>query len=152
MLGYREDEAYLDSLREAGIPDWSALTVIDNPAAAATGVLEHLERDDLDGFWVHLDVDILDAKVMPAVDSPDPGGLQHEHLRDLLKPILASPRCVGFDIGIFDPDLDPDGRYAILLTDILATGLRHRSTRPHGLSSDRSYDLVRDSEMPGVTG
>jgi arginase len=123
MLGYREDESYLDTLREAGIPDWSALTVIDNPSAAATGVLEHLERDDLDGFWVHLDVDILDAKVMPAVDSPDPGGLQHDHLRALLKPILASPNCVGFNIGIFDPDLDPDGRYAAELTDTLVAVL-----------------------------
>ncbi|MDX6283474.1 MAG: arginase [Kribbellaceae bacterium] len=123
MLGYREDEAYLDSLKAAGIPDWSALTVIDNPSAAATGVLEHLERDDLDGFWVHLDVDILDAEVMPAVDSPAPGGLQHDHLCALLKPILASPKCVGFDIGIFDPDLDPDGRYAAELTDTLVAAL-----------------------------
>jgi arginase len=123
MLGYREDDAYLDSLREAGIAHWSALTVINNPSAAATGVLEQLERDDLDGFWVHLDVDILDAEVMPAVDSPDPGGLQHDDLRELLQPILASPRCVGFDIGIFDPDLDPDGRYAAELTDTLVAAL-----------------------------
>lgn len=123
MLGYREDEAYLDSLREAGIPDWSALTIIDDPAAAAAGVLAHLERDDLDGFWVHLDVDILDAEVMPAVDSPDPGGLQHEQLRQLLQPLLASPTCVGIDIGIFDPDLDPDGRYAAELTDTLVAAL-----------------------------
>lgn len=123
MLGYREDEAYLDTLREAGIPDWSALAIMADPAAAASGVLKHLERDELDGFWVHLDVDILDAEVMPAVDSPDPGGLQHEHLRELLKPILASSNCVGFDIGIFDPDLDPDGRYAAELTDTLVAVL-----------------------------
>jgi arginase len=25
------------------------------------------------GYWLHLDVDILDPEVMPAVDSPDPG-------------------------------------------------------------------------------
>ncbi|WBQ07685.1 arginase family protein [Kribbella sp. CA-293567] len=123
MLGYREDEAYLDTMREAGIRDWSALTVIADPASAAGGVLEHLERDDLDGFWVHLDVDILDAEVMPAVDSPDPGGLQHEHLRELLRPLLASPKCVGLDIGIFDPDLDPDGRYAAALADTLVAAL-----------------------------
>ena len=58
----------------AGIPVWPALKVAEDPAAAASGVLAHLERDELDGFWVHLDVDILDAKVMPAVDSPDPAG------------------------------------------------------------------------------
>ena len=27
--------------------------------------------------------------------------------------------CVGLDVGIFDPDLDPDGRYAAELTDAL---------------------------------
>jgi arginase len=72
---------------------------------------------------VHLDVDILDAEVMPAVDSPDPGGLQHEQLRSLLQPILRSPKCVGLDVGIFDPDLDPDGRYAAELTDTLVAAL-----------------------------
>jgi arginase len=34
-------------------------------------VLTHLGRDDLDGFWVHLDVDILGVSVMPPVDSPE---------------------------------------------------------------------------------
>jgi arginase len=124
MLGYREDEAYLESLQEAGILDRSALDIIKDPAKAAGDVLEHLQNPELDGFWVHLDVDILDAKVMPAVDSPDPGGLQHDHLRKLLQPILASPKCVGFDVGIFDPDLDPDGRYAAELTDTLVAVLK----------------------------
>jgi arginase len=123
MLGYREDDAYLASLREAGIADWSALDIMKDPGGTAGGVLAHLQSPELDGFWVHLDVDILDAKVMPAVDSPDPGGLQHDDLRKLLQPILASPKCVGFDVGIFDPDLDPDSRYAAELTDTLVAAL-----------------------------
>jgi len=123
MLGYREDEAYLETLRDAGILDRSALDVMKDPAGAAADVLSQQERTGLDGFWVHLDVDILDAEVMPAVDSPDPGGLQHEHLRELLRPLLASPKCVGLDVGIFDPDLDPDGRYAAELTDTLVAAL-----------------------------
>ena len=98
---------------------WPALTIAADPARAATRVLEHLERDELDGFWVHLDVDILDAAVMPAVDSPDPGGIDHAQLQALLRPLLASPRCIGIDIGIYDPDLDPDGGYAAELTDTL---------------------------------
>jgi arginase len=59
---------------------------------------------------------------MPAVDSPDPGGIQHEQLQKLLKPLLASEKCVGIDVGIFDPDLDPDGTYARELTDTLVAG------------------------------
>jgi arginase len=119
MLGYREDEAYLETLQEAGILERSARTVVKDPGKAAADVLRQQEREELDGFWVHLDVDILDAEVMPAVDSPDPGGLQYEHLQELLTPLLTSPKCVGLDVGIFDPDLDPDGRYAAELTDTL---------------------------------
>lgn len=54
---------------------------------------------------------------------PDPGGIDHPQLRALLQPLLASPKCVGIDIGIFDPDLDPDGRYAAGLTDTLVAVL-----------------------------
>lgn len=119
LLGIREDDEYVADVEKAGIPVWPALTIAADPTRAATRVLEHLERDELDGFWVHLDVDILDAEVMPAVDSPDPGGIDHAQLQALLRPLLASPTCIGIDIGIYDPDLDPDGSYAAELTDTL---------------------------------
>jgi arginase len=121
LLGIRADDEYAADVEKAGIPCWPAATVADDPAAAANATLQHL--GGLDGFWVHLDVDILDAAVMPAVDSPDPGGIDHAQLRALLQPLLTSPKCVGIDIGIFDPDLDPDGRYAAELTDTLVAAL-----------------------------
>jgi arginase len=123
LLGIREDDEYAADAAKAGIPVWPALTIAQDVSAAVAGTLEHLERDELDGFWVHLDVDILDAEIMPAVDSPDPGGIDHEQLRALLRPLLAAPKCVGIDIGIFDPDLDPDGVYAAELTDTLVAAL-----------------------------
>ncbi|MFF0342048.1 arginase family protein [Kribbella sp. NPDC004875] len=123
LLGIRADDEYVADVEKAGIPVYPAARVAEDPAGAARGTLEHLDRDELDGFWVHLDVDILDAAIMPAVDSPDPGGIDHEQLRALLRPLLASPKCVGFDIGIFDPDLDPDGTYAAELTDTLVAAL-----------------------------
>jgi arginase len=119
LLGIREDDEYVGDVHAADIPVWRALEIADDPDTAADGVLKYLERDELDGFWVHLDVDILDAEVMPAVDSPDPGGIEHRHLTSLLRPLLASPRCMGIDVGIFDPDLDPESVYAAELTDTL---------------------------------
>ena len=119
LLGIRADDEYVGDVDKAGIPVWPAAKIAEDPAQAANGVLEHLQRDELDGFWVHLDVDILDAAVMPAVDSPDPGGIDHAQLQALLRPLLASPKCAGIDIGIYDPDLDPDGIYAAELTDTL---------------------------------
>jgi arginase len=123
LLGIRADDEYVGDVEAAGIPVWPALKIAQNPIEAATAALKHLERDELDGFWVHLDVDILDAEVMPAVDSPDPGGINHAQLRALLRPLLAAPKCVGIDVGIFDPDLDPDGFYAAELTDTLVAAL-----------------------------
>lgn len=120
LLGIREDDEYVADVRTAGIPVWPALKIAADPGHAANGVLAHLQDES---FWVHLDVDILDAEIMPAVDSPDPGGIDHAHLRALLRPLLASPLCVGIDIGIFDPDLDPDGIYAAELTDTLVASL-----------------------------
>ncbi|RZT13565.1 arginase [Kribbella sp. VKM Ac-2569] len=121
LLGIRADDEYVGDVEKAGIPVWPASKIADDPNAAAQGTLAHLA--ELDGFWVHLDVDILDAAIMPAVDSPDPGGVDREQLRALLQPLLASPKCVGVDIGIFDPDLDPDGTYATELTDTLVAAL-----------------------------
>jgi arginase len=120
LLGIREDDEYDGDVHKAGIPVWPALKIAEDPGHAANGVLAHLQDNN---FWVHLDVDILDAAIMPAVDSPDPGGIDHEQLQALLRPLLASPQCVGIDIGIFDPDLDPDGTYAAELTDTLVAAL-----------------------------
>lgn len=66
---------------------------------------------------MHLDANVLDPSVMPAVDSPDPDGLLPDELVALLRPLLASPHCVGLNITIYDPDLDPEGTAGALLTD-----------------------------------
>ncbi|MEV5608734.1 arginase family protein [Streptomyces sp. NPDC052225] len=83
------------------------------------GVVQSLEVPVLDGFWLHLDADVLDPGVMPAVDAPDPDGLLPDELLALLRPLLASPRCVGMNVTIYDPDLDPDGTAGKLLTDLV---------------------------------
>ncbi|MFF2776110.1 arginase family protein [Streptomyces sp. NPDC058052] len=90
-----------------------------NEIAATT--LATLSTGGLDGFWVHLDADVLDPSVMPAVDSPDPDGLLPHELRPLLAGLLASEHCVGLNVTIYDPDLDPEGTAGALLADLLVT-------------------------------
>ena len=58
---------------------------------------------------------------MPAVDSPDPGGLDANELIALLEQL--APRAIGASVTVFDPDLDPEGGYALLVTNIVASGL-----------------------------
>ncbi|MFF5970169.1 arginase family protein [Streptomyces sp. NPDC012769] len=97
----------VSELREWGPGDLGAATAVS------------LETPVLDGFWVHLDADVLDPAVMPAVDSPDPDGLLPDELVALLRPLVRSPRCVGLDVTVYDPDLDPDGTAGALLTDLV---------------------------------
>ena len=78
---------------------------------------------DCAGFWVHVDVDVLDPAVMPAVDAPDVGGIAYRELEILLSGLVSDPRCVGVEVTVFDPDYDPDGQYAREVTDVLVAGL-----------------------------
>ncbi len=75
--------------------------------------LEMVKRSKLDGFFIHLDVDVLSNKVMPAVDSPQNGGLTYLELRQILSPLISSELAVGMEITILDPDLDPSGNYTV---------------------------------------
>ncbi|MFF4488934.1 arginase family protein [Streptomyces sp. NPDC001544] len=112
---FQEDRAELAALK---IPVATVGDLREQGAdTAAQAAVQAFEVPQLDGFWVHLDADVLDPAVMPAVDSPDPDGLVPEELVALLHPLLASPCCVGLNVTIYDPDLDPDGTAAALLTD-----------------------------------
>ncbi len=94
----------------------------DGAAATAEAVLATVAASQLDGYWLHIDVDILDPACMPAVDSPAPGGLAPAELTGLLAGL--APGASGAQVTVFDPDLDPGGQHAALLASILATGLR----------------------------
>ena len=121
-VGCRDNDEHLrevDQLLNAVIP---ARRVREGGAAAVVARVRHVvDTVHSTGYWLHLDVDVLDPDHMPAVDSPDPDGLDPDELTALLRAL--APAAVGVQVTVFDPDLDPDGRYARLLSGILATGL-----------------------------
>lgn len=82
-------------------------------------VLDRVARDDLDGFWIHLDADLLDPAVMPAVDSPLPGGPDVAALAELLGPLVRHPKALGMELTIYDPTLDPGLAAGERLVDLL---------------------------------
>ncbi|HSE73516.1 MAG TPA: arginase family protein [Dongiaceae bacterium] len=90
---------------------------------AARAAIERLCRPELDGFWIHLDVDVLDDAIMPAVDYRMPDGLSWEELETILGAAMRSKHALGIDITIFNPRLDQDGRIARDLVNSLARAL-----------------------------
>lgn len=77
-------------------------------AAAAREAVSFLERSGVEGFWIHLDADVLDDDVMPAVDYRMPGGLTPDELVSILRAALQSEKVVGLDITIYNPSLDDE--------------------------------------------
>lgn len=123
VLGIRDEEDLRD-FEDSGVAYLSSADIISGGVAAALEAAgKVLARDDLDGFWIHVDADILDPAVLPAVDSPTPGGLDAGQLTELLGGLIALPGAAGLEVTILDPDLDEDGSQAALLVDILARSL-----------------------------
>jgi arginase len=92
--------------------------------AAASHTVDILENNELEGFWIHLDADVLDDLIMPAVDYRlGGGGLSFTELSELLKALLSSGRAVGMSITIFNPRLDLDGSIAQRFVSSLVQGL-----------------------------
>ena len=112
-LGEREGDLRTADILRTGFTVWDLAAVRSmGPAEAASGAVGRLRENGVDGFWVHLDADVLDDAVMPAVDSRQPGGLGRAELVEVLRVLLRSGLAVGMDVTIFDPDLDPTGEIA----------------------------------------
>ncbi|MGH2381714.1 MAG: arginase family protein, partial [Candidatus Limnocylindria bacterium] len=102
----------------AGLRQIPAPAVVEDPAAAgarAAGLL----ADTGAGSWLHLDLDVLDPRSMPAVTYPEPDGPDWDQLTALLLPLACSPRLLGVSVADFRPDLDPDGEHARRIVDLL---------------------------------
>ena len=112
-LGEREDYPEWRDIHETDITVWDLgeLRTLGSAQAALKSV-GRMEAGSLDGFWIHLDADVLDDAIMPAVDSRQPGGLSYSELVELLRVLLRSGLAVGIEVTIFDPELDPTGEIA----------------------------------------
>lgn len=124
VLGFRdEDEAF----EHGSQPLPASILAFSEEALRRDGFSPSVEkalallcRPDLDGFWLHLDVDVLSHAVLPAADFPSAGGLQWDELKPVLVAALRTGKAVGMEVTIFNASLDEDGTQAETLTTFLA--------------------------------
>jgi len=60
-----------------------------------------------DYVYVTIDLDGIDSGEMPAVGTPEPGGLRWDEVSELMEAVAARKRIVGFDLTELSPDLGP---------------------------------------------
>lgn len=90
---------------------------------AAQAALERLTRPGIEGFFIHVDADCLDDRIMPAVDYRLPDGFSWSDVDSILRVALGSGRAVGIEVTIYNPALDENGRAGRELTNVLAAAL-----------------------------
>jgi arginase len=91
--------------------------------AATAAALERVARPDIDGFFVHFDADVLDDRIMPAVDYRLPDGLSWDEAVSVLTMAIGSGRVAGLEVTIYNPALDSDGSAGRALTDMFVAAL-----------------------------
>lgn len=120
VVGVRGGDPYLGELAAIGIRVTTSQELAETCVEeVARNVIATTTRHTA-GFWIHLDIDVVDAAEMPAVDCPEPQGPSFALISTLLRELLASPGCAGMELTIYDPDLDPAGVCADRIVECLA--------------------------------
>jgi arginase len=121
ILGAR-DRATIDAEGAVSIAD--RVPVVDDVSLAADPVaLTRAATTELHGaWWFHLDLDVLSTQALPSVDYPQPGGLSWDDL-DRVAVAALSSAPVGWDVTIYNPDLDPNRTDAKRIVEFIGSAV-----------------------------
>lgn len=128
LFGYRDVEQSAtygsQDVRDTNIHAFDLLKIkklkVGDAVSLAT---KSLLKNRLEGFWIHLDADVLDDTIMPAVDYRLEDGLSYSDLTEVLNVLIATKRAIGMTITIFNPRLDPAGSIAKEFVSTIVDGL-----------------------------
>jgi arginase len=126
MLGPRDNPAWytgaeVERARDAMFVRFLGGLRQEGMAVAGSAAASRLIGSGVQGLWIHVDVDVLDDALMPAVDSRQDDGLTYTELSALLRPVFATDRVVGMQVTIYDPERDEGGVAGSRLVDWLVS-------------------------------
>jgi arginase len=128
ILGAR-DAGLLEAEGMPSIADRVPLVDGDRLAADPAGEIAAACGSLPDPWWFHLDLDVLSTAALPAVDYRQEGGLGWDELDAAASAALgAGP--VGWDVTIYNPDMDPGlvhARRIVRFLGSMARALRDRT-------------------------
>ncbi len=119
VLGARDTEEWADVadlVTSLALPAYDVDTIRSDPAGVGAATAEALGGN---GFWLSLDVDVLDEAAFPATDYLMPGGLSLDELHAVMSPLGRDERCLGASIACYNPTKDPGLAHGRALTDLL---------------------------------
>jgi arginase len=127
ILGAR-DAALLRAEGVASLGDRIALVDGDRLSAEPASVAAEAVSPLPDPWWFHLDLDVLSTEALPAIDYPQPGGLGWSELSLVVTTALGG-NPTGWDITIYNPDLDPERIHARRIVRFIGSAIGEASDR-----------------------
>lgn len=107
-----DDDEYVGQIQNSDIHYFDLYNLRKNGfRKTSEDFLKMVKEKNLNGFFIHFDVDVLNDKIMPAVDSRTEDGIDYDNLKDVLQPLIENEKCFGMEITILDPDYDREGIY-----------------------------------------
>lgn len=89
-------------------------------AALTREELARLEASGVSGVWLHTDLDVLSSAALAAVDYRQPGGFSWKQLSSVAHTAIGRPSTIGWDITIYNPDIDPHQTHAATIVKFIA--------------------------------
>lgn len=117
-------------LHDAGAPSIDDLVEVIRPGAIGSEGADRLGASAMARLaasgtpWYHVDLDVLATTSLAAVDYPQPGGLDWPTLTMLSRGALGHLSVAGWDVTIYNPDLDPSRKGAARIVRYLVDALR----------------------------
>lgn len=105
LIGARD----LDPPEEA-LMKTTQLTVLDVEGARRTHSMAAKALSNVQTFYLHLDIDVLDLKEAPGVNYPAPGGLKSDEVIRICSDLIANKRLMAVTLSAVDPTLDKAGK------------------------------------------
>jgi arginase len=122
LIGHRPAELDSDVAAEiALVPD--AVEQVTAPAVRRRGAgrvaWATLAAGRGQPVWLHVDLDALDERELPAVTYTQPQGLSWSELVELLEPLIAAPDLAGMSLADLDADHSHARQHAGRIVDVL---------------------------------
>jgi len=112
VFGIRErdgiDAAPIRVLDHARLTRGNLVTTVQDAATLVSGL----------PVWLHFDVDVIDAALMPVI-FPAGTGLTFDQTTTVLGTLLGTGRVIGMSVACFHPNLDHTGTATTALVDLL---------------------------------
>ncbi len=95
---------------EAALMKTTQLTVLDAEGARRNHSLAAKALSNVQTFYLHFDIDVLDLKEAPGVNYPAPGGLSSDEAIRICRDLIANKRLMAVTLSAVDPTLDKAGK------------------------------------------